>query len=1005
MEFRLLGTVEATAAGQSVYIGQRRERRLLGILLTRLPHPVGVEQFIDLLWGDEAPLEARAALQVHVSRLRRSLADAGVQLNRAASGYTLNVDPEQVDLHRFRDLCDRIRTGPRDLPALLAEAGALYQGPLLGDDGTERLRRALCPWLDELWMSTRESAVETTVRRGGHPLAELAELVAAHPVRERLASLQVLALHRAGRRDEALAAFERARSALADQLGLDPGPELRRAYETVLHTPAVPAPAQLPPGIFDFTGRTEPLAALDGFLTLRGTVVISTIAGTGGVGKTALALHWAHRVRDQFPDGQLYVNLHGHSATTPVGPMEALGRFLRALGCPPEDIPTEIDEAAARYRSLLADRRILVVLDNAHHPDQVRPLLPASPGSMALVTSRDRLVGLTARDGARRLHLPAFTPEESLALLSGCVGAQRVTAEPWAAAELVALCGHLPLAIRIIAYQVTEVPHLPLAGHVARLRADRLNALALQDDVDTCVRATFDLSYAALDPDTARMFRLLGLVPGADFTAEAAGALTGMPAGRARRLLDRLVAGHLVEAHPAGRYAFHDLLREYAAGHGASDPESEASVTRLTDWYLHTALAADTVADMLPTQEIMAHPPAPPSVSPGSFEDRTAALRWLDSERAALVSVVHHCCAHGVEVTALRVLEALGGHLHLRRWSAEFLATGLALLSATTDASDPRVRVLAHDLVAAAYRITGKFAEAVHHSRQALFWLDNVAGRPDEPRLLLNLGRSLRLTGHLAAAADCYRSAAKRYEQDGVGGAKTMFVAGVLGDVYRHTSDFQDSLTFSAEALALAWEVAPPWAPYALEAIANVHTECGRHQEGIEHARAALDAAERFEQPFIKPSAFNTLGSALAGLGRPDEAHGAYTDALRLCEDQANPEAESESLCGLALLSSRTGRHGQAIEQARRAVDVAHGSANLVGEGRARATLAEIRLAAGHRDDAATEARQALAVNESTGHQLGEARSLLVLGTVTGDSDLVRRAHAIYTRIGAPVPS
>ncbi|WP_412541812.1 BTAD domain-containing putative transcriptional regulator [Longispora sp. K20-0274] len=425
MEFRVLGGVDVLVDGLPVDLGRRRmERCLLGLLLLNLNAALSIDRMIDLLWGEDAPASARAALHVHVSRLRTGLAavDAerrGFRLVTRSGGYALEGDPSRVDAHRFRDLCRRGHeaTGPAVRRSLLGPALELWRGRPLGELCTPRIRSAYGRGLEELHLSATELRIEADLALGGHQgvLPELERLARLHPLRERLVELHLLALYRAGRRADALAVYERARRLLVDATGLDPRAELDELYQRILRRDPtldpvrVPVPrtvpAQLPPDEPGFAGRREELEFLDGLLPGPGqagppSVVIS---GERAVGKTALAVHWAHRVRSRFPDGQLFLDLSAPTAGPE--PTTALHRLLTGLGVAGDALPDGVDEAVDLYRSLVGDRRVLLVLDNATHPDQVRPLLPSNPGSLTVIASRDRLSSLIALNGATRLLL------------------------------------------------------------------------------------------------------------------------------------------------------------------------------------------------------------------------------------------------------------------------------------------------------------------------------------------------------------------------------------------------------------------------------------------------------------------------------------------------------------------------------------------------------------------------------------------------------------------------
>lgn len=544
-------------------------------------------------------------------------------------GYELTLRDGGLDAFEFERLVGvgrrRMNSG-QSLAAVdhLTEALALWRGPALADVPERSLVSAWAERLEQARLAAVEDRMEVLLALGRHAevVDELRRLVEENPLRERLWAHLMVALGRCGRRTEALEVYQRARGIMVAELGLEPSPGMRRLQQALLVGPAEdagdhgergergeagaradpvdpggfgaaggrgdlepvsgqvrapdpttcgrPVPAQLPADVAGFTGRDALLARLDAMLSTGESptataVVIAAVTGAAGVGKTALAVHWAHRVRDRFGDGQLYADLRGYAERPPVRPAAALARFLRALGVSHSEIPSDVDEAGALYRSRLAGRRFLVLLDNAHTHEQVRPLLPGSPGCLAIVTSRDQLAGLVARDGATVLRLDPLSGEEAGALLPHLLGPDRIAAEPAAAVELARLCGNLPLALRIAAANLSAHPHTTIAAYTERLRTDRLGALAVPGDGSVSIRAALDPSYAALPADARRLFRLLGLHPGPDLTAPAAAALAGTDDATAQRLLDRLVAAHLVQEHAERRYSLPDLLRSYAA--------------------------------------------------------------------------------------------------------------------------------------------------------------------------------------------------------------------------------------------------------------------------------------------------------------------------------------------------------------------------------------------------------------------------------------------------------
>ncbi|MGI5498961.1 BTAD domain-containing putative transcriptional regulator [Lentzea sp. CA-135723] len=561
VEFRLLGAVEAWSGDRAVQLGHGRRRCVLAALLVDANQVVSADQLLDRAWGHGVPRQGRNTLYTYLSRLRQAFRGLDVTIARRSGGYVLDVDPEAVDLHRFHRLLaqGRAEAGPASL-ARYDRAVALWRGEALAGLST--------PWLDNVRESLAKERfgveldrVDLRLSLGLHAelVTELAAAVREHPLDERLARQFMLALYRSGRQAEALAAYWELRDRLAEALGVDPLPEVQRLHgELLRQAPEVASPvevrrpAQVPGGVPHLVGRAEALRELGR--------PVSVIVGTCGVGKSALATRWAHLHSGDFPDGQLYVNLRGYDAAEPMPASAALEGFLRALGV--ERIPPGVDERSALYRSTLAGLKMLVLLDNARSADQVRPLLPGRHGGVVLVTSRDDLAGLVARDGAHRITLGRLTEPESLALLRQVLGADRVDAELAAAVELARRCAGLPLALRVAADRAARPADLVAAS------AD-LDALDVPGDPASGVRSALSWSYRALPPPAARLFRRLGRHPAPEHSAGSAAALTGVDLPAARRLLDVLRAAHLVEQTAPDRFVMHDLLRLYARQLGA----------------------------------------------------------------------------------------------------------------------------------------------------------------------------------------------------------------------------------------------------------------------------------------------------------------------------------------------------------------------------------------------------------------------------------------------------
>ena len=562
MQFRVLGPVEVVTAGAGpVELSAAKPRTVLAVLVCARNSAVSTDRLIDAVWGADPPRTAAQNLRSYVHQLRRALGEPGRIVWRPG-GYVLLTSPGEVDADRFAVLAGQgtaaLAAGDAgQTAALLRQALGLWRGPAYAGLDDIGLLRDEVARLTECRHAVLETRIDADLALGRHGelVAELGVLVAADPLRERWRAQLMRALHRSGRQADALAVYRETRRLLADELGLEPGSELRALEQAILRgqpdpsstpppasppTPPAPAPvpvvpALLPSDMRGFTGRAAHLHQLDAIAAAAGqhptAVIISAVSGMAGVGKTALAVHWAHRIRDRFGDGQLYVNLRGFDpGGQPMTPAEAVRGFLDALAVAPERIPADVDAQAGLYRSLLAGKRMLIVLDNARDAAQVRPLLPGAPGCLVLVTSRTQLSSLVATEGAHPLVLDVLTAREARQLLAGRLGGDRITAELQAIDDIIASCARLPLALAIVAARAACHPHFPLpalAGELRDTRA-RLDALAGEDPT-TDVRTVFSWSYDQLSSHAARLFRLLGLHPGPDTTAPAAAS----PAGRA----------------------------------------------------------------------------------------------------------------------------------------------------------------------------------------------------------------------------------------------------------------------------------------------------------------------------------------------------------------------------------------------------------------------------------------------------------------------------------------
>ncbi|GAA3434291.1 AfsR/SARP family transcriptional regulator [Kutzneria kofuensis] len=889
----LLGPVRGWAGDRELELGAPMQRALFGLLALSPNRMVGRSELITALWGDQAPASAEGSVHTYVAGLRRALEPnrthraPSTMLVNAGPGYLLRMDPDNLDVsalnaHRERARLLRGEGHPEQAAAELDAALSLFRGTPF--DGLS------CPYveqerprLNELRLLVIEERASLMLDLGRHHdlAAELPALVREHPLWERLRGLLMITLYRCGRQADALEAYQDARRVLAEELAIEPSPELRRLHGKILRNdpelaapqPARPAaepvsgpvPAQLPHDVPGFTGRAAEIAELDRFLDeTSNSVLISAIDGAGGIGKTALAVHYAHRITDRFPDGQLYVNLRGFDPKLPpLMPVDALGYLLRGLGVPARQVPADLDDQAGMYRSLVAGKRILVVLDNAASTDQVRPLLPGSPSCAVIVTSRNRLSGLVARDGARRITLDVLSTDDAVRLMVGMLGRKRVEAEPRAVQDLVRLCGNLPLALRIAGDRAATHPHLmmsDLAGELSNER-DRLDVLAPDDDESTAVRAVFSWSYHALKPDAARVFRLLGLHPGAEFSTPAAAALTGLPVPMTRRLLTDLTDRHLLGEVDRDRYRLHDLLRVYAAEEveqGEDERDRSLAVERMTDWYLYTASNADNGLRGQANDMPIGDPPR--ECAPLPFAGYLQALQWFDTESENLGALDRMADEAGRHLDAWRLGVVVWEYHRLRRDFDQLIAFSRVSAAAARAMNDPIGEALSLSCIAAASAHLGRQADAVVALRQ----MPAVEYGPEDTH---------REMSTLSNLAEAYRG------------------SGMIGDALAHYR----------RALGLARIAGSRWHEGdLLRGLGETYLELGELQHALDCCRSALTIFRQLGDLYAQNTVLQDLGGTLLAMGRQEESVGAFADAVAIARRIGHRHAVDQGLQGLA---------------------------------------------------------------------------------------------------------
>jgi DNA-binding SARP family transcriptional activator/tetratricopeptide (TPR) repeat protein len=924
MELRLLGEVELWAAGRLLDVGAPRLQAVLAALAVDAGRPVAIETIIDRVWDDTPPAEVRNVLYSYLSRIRRLLRQAGlagetaVLIERRHAGYVLDIDLDLVDLHRFRRLVDHGRDPRCDdggRAAALAQALELWRGPPLAGLSGEWIAQ-----VREGWHRQRLNAAVLWAQIALHlgdpatVLATLPEFVADYPLAEPLEGLLMRAMCAVGRSAEALDRYAAIRQRLADELGADPGPELRALHQAILDGgPASPGldstvaaarvvarPAQLPPDTSGFTGRSHHLRHLDGLLRSAGdhstAVVISAVSGTAGVGKTALAVRWAHRVRDEFSDGQLYVNLRGFDPTgSPVTPAEAVRGFLDAFEVPAERIPAGVDAQVGLYRSLLAGRRVLVMLDNARDAEQVRPLLPGAAGCVVVVTSRNQLTGLVT-EGAHPLSLDLLSAAEARALLVSRLGAHRVAAEPDAVDEIITLCARLPLALAIVAARAATHTGFRLAMLACELRQTRggLDEFTGTDPA-TDARAVFSWSYQQLRPAAARLFRLLGPHPGPDLSRPAAASLVGLPPPQTRPLLAELAQAHLIVEHAPGRYTFHDLLRAYATEQAHlvdTDDQRRAAIHRTLDHYLHTA---HTAARLLgPDRDPIPAPPLPPhpGVLPESLADHVQALSWFTTEHTVLLAALDHAARTGWDTHTWQLAWTMADFLDLQGHWHDYAATQHAALAAAQRLADPSLQACAHRILGRAYTQLSRFDDAHDHLRNALDLHQQCGDQAQQAQTHHNLtltferqGRHSEALGHARRAFDLFRSIGNRRGQ-----AETLATVGwchaLLGDHHQAISTCRQALALLQElgnrrVRALTWD-----------SLGYAHHHLGRHTEAITCYQHAIDLYRDLGEHREEAITLTHLGDTHHAADRPCHARDAWQTALTILDELDHPDAE-----------------------------------------------------------------------------------------------------------------
>jgi DNA-binding SARP family transcriptional activator/Tfp pilus assembly protein PilF len=940
----VLGPLHVRHEDAVIPVPAPKQRVMLGALLVQANQVVSFEQLAEAVWDAAAPAGAHVTLRSYAMRLRRTLGPVvGMRIRTRYPGYRIDVGDGELDLLRFTKLFGagaaavRAQSWER-AEASLGQALDLWRGAPLADIPSEALRQAEAPRLEQIHLQALEWRHEAQLHLGRHQelVPQLRALVAQQPLHERFHAQLMLGYYRCGRRADALTAYQDARRVLIDQLGVEPGPELRSLQQGILAddprlrtpgtrggagpgrpaarlaaSPAIqdghvtdpaqsaitPRPRQLPPSARYFAGRASELRALDGLLDQvagpGGTVVISAIGGAAGVGKSALALHWAHRVAERFPDGQLYANLRGFDPSgAPVTPVDAIRGFLDAFQVPPAAIPASPQAQVGLYRSLLARRSMLIVLDNARHSEQVRPLLSAGPGCLVVVTSRSRLTGLIASEGAHPITLDLLTEDEAGELLARRLGAMRLADEPEAAADLIRLCARLPLALSIAAARAATNPGLSLAAIAAELAEARLDALAT-GEAATDVRAVFSWSYQNLSKSAAHMFRLLGVHPGPDISAAAAASMAGLALPAARKALGELSGAHLIHEDAAGRFAFHDLLRAYAAEHagaGCGKTGRRAAVHRMLDHYLHTAHAADRQLD--PVRDPIALDPPVPGVTAGSPDSYPEALAWFQAEHSVLLGAVPLAAHAGFDAHAWRIPWELTTYLNRCGHFPDWAAVQRIALTSAERIKDQAGQAHAHNNLGRACLRLGARQDALAHQRLALALFVLLDDHVGQARSHIDLGRIFGAERRYELALD-HASRALSLAED----ARCRVIsAGALNNIgWYHAclGDHAQTLSYCQRALGVFRELGHRGGEaQTLDSIGYAYQHLGQHDQAIACYQHALGIFRERGARYDQADLLNHLGEAHRAAGDLGSAREAWQQALTILDELHHSYAE-----------------------------------------------------------------------------------------------------------------
>lgn len=1035
MEFRILGPVEIWAAGQRYDPGSPKEACVLASLLLTPGRPVSAETIVDHVWGPDPPAKARNSVWSYVARLRRTIAvDGQIRLVSRSGLYVLEADPQSVDLHRFRQLRSSARAfsegGESEQAArLLHEADALWRGEALAGIPGDWARRTRVSLENERLAAVMER-VDSDLAAGNEAdiAGELSELVHEHPFAERFAEQLMVALYRSGRQAEALDTYRQARRRLIGELGAEPGPNLRALHQQILRNdPALtrsqqPRPRHtshlnnLPRDIPYFTGRREELDMLAEAVVVgevKTAVTVVAIDGMAGVGKSTLAIHIAHRLAGRFHDGQVFLSLHAHDPyEEPVDPATALDRLLRmtkvASASAPADYrhqPGTLELLAASWRQQVAQRRMLIVLDDAATIDQVRPLLPGAPGCLVLITSRRRLTGLA---GARSISLDVMRPAEAAELFARIVGPERSRDEA-AIGEVARLCGNMPLAIQLAASRLRHRRAWSVADLVGLLSSTR-NRLREIRGQELEIASSFELSYRYLSRREQHAFRQVGCYPGRDFSLHAASAANGLPVADTDQILDGLLSYHLLEEPVHGRFRCHDLVREYARELAArEETESARRVTmhRLLDYYLHGADRADRI--LFPhrhrlDEEIDYVPEEMPAL-----DDENDARTWMESERQNILSAIQYAASNGFPTHATLLPHMMAQFLEVGGYWGNAVAANVCALAVWRSTGNRRGQAHAHADLCHPRMRAGFFEDALEHGREALSIFRSLGDERGAADALDRLGlvhwnaaRYRDALGNFEESLALQRTTGNRH-----GEAE---VLGHSGVGYWHVGRYADAVAAFEQAMQVYREIKDKTGEgKMLNNIGDVEQRLGLFGKALDRYQQALPIARERGGRQAEAVLLNNIGNAYRGLGRYDDSLASLRSALGIYHDIGDRRGEADALNNVGATYRRMNRNDESLIHHQKALAVARELAEEYETAHAMRSIGDVYCQMGEHQLALDHYEQSVRLSRQIGDPYEEACSLDGMGHAVLVSqgagkaeEIWRAALAIFEQIGVP---